>query len=134
MTDYWSRFYEFPFSNGLFAGKAAAFVGLLALAAAVIFVWRMWLLRGDILTERGWFRVEVYFWLAILFVGLAGNRISVVLFYRGIRTADSLWPTFFSIGLAVALMQLAFIYTRDKCGHKGWLSLLALASIAMVLS
>lgn len=129
-----SLFYSMPFSNGIFAAKAAAFIGLLAFAAAVIFLWRLWLLRKDVLEDRGWFRIEVYFWLAVLFTGLAGNRVSVVLFYKGLVDRDTLWPTIFSITMAVALLRLAYIYTRDKCGHKGWLSLLALASVVTVLS
>lgn len=130
MIEYIERFHELQFSNGMFASKAAAFVAVLSLSATWIFAWRLWLMRGEV----GSFRFRVFLWLVVLFGSLAGNRIAVVLFYRGMTSATDYWPTLFSVGMGAALLVLAHLYTRDYCGHRGWLSALALASAAMLLA
>ena len=113
-------------SNGLFASKAAAFVATLAILGALIFAWRLWLLRREFPSRR----IRVYCLLILLLGCLGGNRVSVLLFYRGLVPPLDLWPTLFSAGMGLALLGLAREYTRDYCGARGWLAALAAAVIA----
>lgn len=116
----------YVYSNGLFASKASAMVAVLALMSAGIFLWRLWQLRAEV----GEFRFAVYAAIALLLIGLAGNRVSVVLFYNGLIDRNAIWPAFMSIAMAGGLLWLSYLYTRDECGHRGWLAALALALVA----
>lgn len=116
----------YVYTNGLFASKAAAVVGALALVAGFVFVWRLWALRHEV----GSFRFSAFGSLALLLLCLGGNRVSVVMFYHGLIDKNSVWPAFLSVGMAISLLILAYLYTRDDCGNKGWGAALALAAVA----
>lgn len=116
-----------PSYNSL-AQHTAAFMAAMCAFAAGVFAWRMTVMVR-VNDPR---RYANFFWLTLMFIGIAGNRVGVVVWYKTHVNSAGLLLCF-AVLWAFATLMLARAFTIEYCGNKGWVSALVLSTVVMVL-